>query len=1098
MRTPGTIDGDALPTVGDFVSADADELGVGKLKALDGTSARVTWFHSPALPVAHEEDLPIRSVRRVELGNQHRVYYYSAETGAWHVGRIDDAGRIPGHHFGIDSDLYFVAFPNGDKRHVPIGQLETRWDRPLDDPASILASRTTETPFWHEGRALLMRSAMAQRAACGGLTGMFSSSVDLQAHQVRVVRTVLNDPIRRYLLADEVGLGKTIEALAVLRQFVIEHPDDHDTLIVAPVHLHDQWREELISRFGLGPLFGSSVRILGLTDLGQQKAPRMLIVDEAHHPAAYAYAPDSDARALYEDLARLAHESPSVLLLSATPVLRNEDGFLAMLHLLDPAAYPLDDRNAFRARIAQRQQVADWLGDLQDDASPLFMEEALHGVIEQLASDKRLVELAQAALPLVDEDVDDDNTRKELLAAVRAHISEIYRLHRRLLRTRRRSLEEPLWGRAGARSIHCEDSTRAEAEHLLLDWRAELALAVFRQEASRHTALTLWRHFLEAALSHPTALRELVSARLEHREPSPELASCPTAALHAPWLFESEKARLRELAELLDGYESARDEALLKHLMAHSEDRFVVFVDREALAKRLHAVLARRLGEAARLHRGHDDVLAFTRGDSVRVLLCDVAAEEGLNLHHSPATIVHYDLPLAPNRIEQRVGRLDRIGAKRPVASLVFEDGAPLPSAWLGLLSSLIGVFDHSIASLQYVLDDRLQTFVETSLDTGLEAFENLATELRDEATGLAAELERIQRQEALDALESDPREQERFDEMEDYDLDDDRLQEELETWLVERLLFQCQEVDPRGWLRRYAYRPQGRRPTLIPFDHWLRWFRGMVTGAGDASSHFVATPELTYRRRQAHLQLVPLVRIGHPLFDGAVRHAKRDDRGVAFAMWRWRPRCGREYPLVAFRFDFVVEADPERTQAGLGDGEAVSIHGLQRRLDALLPPRFVTIWLDEELQEIDAPETLAALSEPYAKKPAGGGRDWNLVGDRWDVVDDLCPVASWEGLVGAATARATQTVLDSQDLLESVSRARRDLATQAAKVTAQLAARLERLQGAARSAEEANLEQERLVFDHMKAALDRPLVRPDSVGVVFLAQEAPFDGVDP
>ena len=1096
MRTTGTIDGEALLTVGDFVRADADVLGIGKLKALDDTSARVTWFHSPARPVAHEEDLPITGLRRVELGNQHRVYYYSAETGAWHVGRIDDAGRIPGHHFGIDADLYFVAFPNGNKRHVPIGQLETRWDRPLDDPASILASRTTETPFWHEGRALLMRSAMAQRAACGGLTGLFSSSVDLQAHQVRVVRTVLNDPIRRYLLADEVGLGKTIEALAILRQFVIEHPDDHDTLIVAPVHIQAQWREELISRFGLGPLFGRSVRILGLTDLGQRKAPRMLIVDEAHHPAAYAYAAEPDARGLYKDLARLAHESPSVLLLSATPVLRNEDGFLAMLHLLDPAAYPLDDRKAFRERIAQRQQIADWLGDLQDDASPLFMEEALQGVIEQLASDKRLVELAQAALPLVDEDEDDD-IRKEVLAATRAYIGEVYRLHRRLLRTRRRTLEEPLWGRAGAKSIRCEDSTRVEAEHLLLDWRAELALAVFRQEASRDTALRLWRHFLEAALSHPTALRELVSARLEHREPDLELASCPKAELHAPWLFESEQARLRELADLLDGYESPRDEALLKHLMEHSDDRFVVFVDRKALAERLHGVLSSSLGVAARLHRGHEDVLAFIGGDSVRVLVCDVTAEEGMNLQHSPATIVHYDLPLAPNRIEQRIGRLDRIGAKKPVVSLVFEDGTPLPSAWLGLLSSPIGVFDDSIASLQYVLDERLQTLVEASLDTGLEAFDDLATALGDGATGLAAELERIQRQEALDALESDPREQERFDEMEDYDLDDDRLQEELETWLVERLLFQCQEVDPRGWLRRYAYRPQGRRPTLIPFDHWLRWFRGMVTGAGDASSHFVATPELTYRRRQAHLQLVPLVRIGHPLFDGAVRHAKRDDRGVAFAMWRWRPRCGREYPLVAFRFDFVVEADPERTRAGLGDGEAISIHGLQRRLDALLPPRFVTIWLDDELQEIDDPKTLAALFESYAKKPAGGGRDWNLVGDRWDVVDELCPVASWEGLVGAATARATQTVLDSQDLLEDVSRARRDLATLAAKVTAQLAARLERLHGAARSAEEANLERERLVFDQMKVALERPLVRPDSVGVVFLAQEAPFDGVD-
>jgi ATP-dependent helicase HepA len=1096
LRSNNTIDRNQPLTIGDFVSNDVNDLGVGKLKALHGTIARVTWFHSPTRPIAHEEHLSLKNIKRVDLGNQHRVYHYNTETGVWQVGRIDDAGRISGHHFDINADLYFIAFPNGNKRRVPIEQLETRWDRPLDDPASILASRTTETPFWHEGRALLMRSAMAQRAACGGLTGLFSSSVDLQAHQVRVVRAVLNDPIPRYLLADEVGLGKTIEALAILRQLVIERPDDHETLIVAPLHIQEQWREELTSRFGLGPLLGSSIRILSLTDLGQQKAPHMLIVDEAHHPSAYAYAHDSAARALYKDLARLAHESPSVLLLSATPVLRNEDGFLAMLHLLDPAAYPLDDRKAFRERIEQRQQIADWLGDLQDDAPPMFTEETLHNVIKQLGSDTRLVELARTALPFVDED-EDHAMRKEVLAAVRAYIGEVYRLHRRLLRTRRRALAEPLWGRIGAKSIRCEDSTRAEAEHLLLEWRAELALAIFRQEVSKHAALALWRHFLEAALSHPTALRELVSARLERREPKPELASCPASTLHAPWLFESEEARLREIADVLDGYKSARDEALLEHLKKHSKDRFLVFVDRKALAEQLYKVLVSSLGEAVRLHRGHNDVLEFTQGNSVRVLLCDVTAEEGLNLHYSPATLIHYDLPLAPNRIEQRVGRLDRFGAKKPVASLVFEDGAPLPSAWLSLLSDPIGVFNDSIASLQYVLDAHLQTFIETSLDTGLEAFESLAMDLRDEETGLAAELKRIQRQEALDALDADPREQERFEEMESYDLDDDQLRKEFEAWLVDRLQFHCKNVDPLGRLQRYAYQPKGHRLTLIPIEHWLRWFSDMVKGAQDASSRFVGTPELTYRRRQAHLQRVPLVRIGHPLFDGAVRHAKQDDRGVAFAMWRWRPDCGREYPLVSFRFDFVVEADPEQTRTGLGG--AVSTHNLQRRLDALLSPQFVTIWLDDDLQEIKDPKTLLVLSESYNKKPAGGGSDRNLVGDRWVVVDEFCPVASWESLVEAAMHQATQTVLKHPNLIEDIKRAQQDLATQAAKVTAQLAARVERIQGPARSAEEANLEHERLVFAHMKAALERPLVRPDSVGVIFLSsQEARFGGVDP
>ncbi|MGE3670330.1 MAG: protein DpdE [Polyangiaceae bacterium] len=1073
--------------VGDFVAVQAAPFGVGKLRAVHGSSAQVTWFDSPVLPVAHEEDFPLARLRRVELGNQHRVFHCDAETGAWHVGRVDDAGRIPGHHFGVDGDLYLIAFPNGDKRHVAIAQLETRWDRAIDDPASMLASRTTETPFWHEGRSLLMRSAMAQRAACGGLTGLFSSSIDLQAHQVRVVRTVLNDPIPRYLLADEVGLGKTIEALAILRQLVIEHPDDHDTLIVAPPHIQDQWRQELISRFGLGSLLDSSVRILGLSDLRGHDTPRMMIVDEAHHAAAYANSSDPDEQRLYRTLAGLAHQSRSVLLLSATPVLRNEDGFLAMLHLLDPAAYALDDKESFRYRIAQRQQVADWLSDLHDDAAPFFMEEALQGVIEKLASDKRLVGLAQAALPLINDDKNNER-RAEALAKIRAYIGEVYRLHRRLLRTRRRTLEEPLWGRSGAKVIRCEDQTRAEADHLLLEWQAEVALAVFREEAPQQTALSLWRAFLEATLSHPAALQELVSARLHRRHPNPHLASCPAEALHAPMLFESEYARLQELAELLDGYESARDKALANHLLVHSEDRFVVFVDRKAVAERLQITLAGLLGETTRLHKGHEDVLAFARANSIRVLVCDGTAEEGLNLHLSPATIVHYDLPLAPNRIEQRLGRLDRIGAKRSVTSIVFEDDAPLPAAWLDVLSRAIGVFNDSIASLQYVLDSHLQILIEGSLNRGLEAFQDLTKAFLDEQTGLAAELKRIDRQESLDALEADPRERERFAEMEECDLNDEQLQVDLESWLVGRLLFHCQHVDSLGWLRRYAYQPKGQRPTLIPLQHWVKWFKGMIAGAQDASTYFIATPKVTYSRRQAHLQLVPLVRIGHPLFDGAVEHAKRDDRGVAFAMWRWRPYWRHEDPSIALRFDFLVDANAEQIRAELKGGDEVSVHSLQRRLDAVLPPQFVTIWLDDELREISDPETRAVLAEPYVKGTAQGGRDWNLVGERWTTVDKFFPAANWRPLIEAATTRARQTALASHGFFEEVGRARRELARRTAQVTAQLEARLVRLEGAARDAEQANLERELLISASMDVALEHPRVRPDSAGVVLLA----------
>ena len=103
----------------------------------------------------------------------------------------------------------------------------------------------------------------------------------------------------------------------------------------------------------------------------------MLVVDEPHRTAMFAFQHFAPEHLRYEKLRELAQMSRSVLLLSGTPVLHQETGFLAMLHLLDPTAYPLSDLQTFKERINERQTVAEALMDLGDDASVFFAEDAL-------------------------------------------------------------------------------------------------------------------------------------------------------------------------------------------------------------------------------------------------------------------------------------------------------------------------------------------------------------------------------------------------------------------------------------------------------------------------------------------------------------------------------------------------------------------------------------------------------------------------------------------------------------------------------------------------------------------------------------------------
>src|SRR5258708_19253322 len=96
-----------------------------------------------------------------------------------------------------------------------------------------------------------------------------SATIELQPHQLEVARRVLRDPAQRYLLADEVGLGKTIEAGIIIRQAVIDNPRHHKIVVVAPETLVTQWQEELRFRFGLGSFLDVSLFLFGLENLSQ-------------------------------------------------------------------------------------------------------------------------------------------------------------------------------------------------------------------------------------------------------------------------------------------------------------------------------------------------------------------------------------------------------------------------------------------------------------------------------------------------------------------------------------------------------------------------------------------------------------------------------------------------------------------------------------------------------------------------------------------------------------------------------------------------------------------------------------------------------------
>ena len=172
------------------------------------------------------------------------------------------------------------------------------------------------------------------------------------------------------------------------------------------------------------------------------------------------------------------------------------------------------------------------------------------------------------------------------------------------------------------------------------------------------------------------------------------------------------------------------------------------------------------------------------------VLVCDGAGEEGSNLQFADY-LIHFDLPFNPNRLEQRIGRMDRIGRSTPLRSRIFvgpdiEDS--LAEAWYRVLRDGFEIFERSIASLQMFVDQATPRLLEI---IWLQGGGSIACPHARTESQIAEERERLAEQDILDEVESLEHEVTPwFKEFEDFDRQGELIQEDTESWTVEILHF--------------------------------------------------------------------------------------------------------------------------------------------------------------------------------------------------------------------------------------------------------------------------------------------------------------------
>lgn len=1065
-----------------FVRAISGELagwGIGKLLSQDGPTCTVEYFDAPMLePVLRQ--CSSSELRSVSIAAQTRVYAADAAVGSWEVGRVlDDHG---------DSQL--VKFPNGKTLYLPISKIFVRWDRSIEDPTSFLGAGISETPRFADGRGPFVRTLLQQRSAALGMSALPSSAIELEAHQIEVVRKVLQDPIQRYLLADEVGLGKTIEAGVLIRQCILDDREMAHIVVIVPDALVLQWRMELSAKFFLGDSLDKAIFVEPFSGreriASHLEKATMLVIDEAHHVATGG---NEGSPSLYDILMNAAPRIERVLLLSATPALHNERGFLRMLHLLDPEGYPLDSEEAFRRRIESRRALAEIVATLIPE-NALYLDYTLDQLSELFPDDERLAqEASQLRQLLAKMPAEDDPKLVEAIANVRDHLSEVYRLHRRILRHRRRSVSGVTPDRAGLEKIHYTSVAASRAADLAEDWRlAEMSEQNLGQpEATRPTAaLDLAEHRLGYKLSPSNGDRQRWSA----------------SDLGATEIYQ------RAAAALLDPVRSAeRFEALARAIDARSlpKVQFIVFCSDPETADALAANLATRLGIVVDRHDPKGEVWrAFCDDPSRPVLVCDYRAEEGLNLQGGEKIVVHFDLPLNPNRIEQRLGRADRYGSGRAVKSLALCcESDPLEAAWTRYLDEGLKVFDRSIASLQYLTEDVVKNLPKLLLAEGAEGIQELLQQDGGDDGRIEREIKSIDEQDALDALGA-PR-VETLDALSDLDEQWRQIEADISGWLQTTLQFD-RGKDPNardakesssapGGVFRYRYLT-GDRHTLVPLEAFVQRCRPAIDTELKTIGRDVWTTPYTYRRlsalsRQGRSARARVLRYGDPLLTGLSDITQRDERGRSTGVWRHELGAPDAAGTVFFRFDFVVETDVRPAMEVLdlaGRLTSSALSSVRRRGDMALAPFFHTVWLDADLVEVSDAAMIAALSKPYTVEAGGqGGRDFNLNPKRWRILREkgLPHLEEWPEVCRRARVRAEECLRALPLLNEGLHKAAR-------RAEMADAARLGLLQARAHRSElgdQRDLELERGLSEQLIVGIRSPRVSLDAVAASFIGK---------
>jgi superfamily II DNA or RNA helicase len=624
--------------------------------------------------------------------------------------RVGPGARVSHQQFGQgvvvseESGGYLRVFFEGGERQVAASALTAALGRSERVVGSVASGEARARKAWlcWQAHALPLLE---------GAAGLTSAKIDLLPHQVVLTHRITTASPRRFLVADEVGLGKTIETALVLRELA-SRGELERALMVVPAGLVNNWHRELNEVFNLdfevfgaegdvtdrkSNAFAKHDRLIASIDTLKRKArikkleeapPWDLVVfDEAHHLTAYRSGGKVKKTENYKLAEVLKDRSRDLILLSATPHQGDHFRFWMLAQLLDPTLFNtpeemIEQRHRLNTVVVRRTKA----DACRPDGGPLFARRQVH--TEAFVMD----DAERAFYNALNEYLQDGFALARRQGGKGVALGFVMTIFQKIAASSFAAVARTLRRRLMALTVHeglahdenrdldSRDKAYAEAKELI---RAEHGLGVDRLAEIEVERLLgdIKRRILKKLDEESLGMvsggvgDEVMSAAAED-------AAADSVAMALP----EERLRIKELLGRFPQGPETKVRKLLAALGAlwrqDPGERVVVFATYLGSVEMLGLEIERTYpGQGVVVLKGGDHGTKaaaekrFKQAEGPRVMICTAAGREGLNMQHA-RVLFNFDLPWNPMDMEQRIGRIHRYGQKHTaqVYNLVLSD----------------------------------------------------------------------------------------------------------------------------------------------------------------------------------------------------------------------------------------------------------------------------------------------------------------------------------------------------------------------------------------------------------------------------------------